>query len=47
MNNNIPTWLWGGSKVLKENENEDPELAMREDLGLYQFEIKEDGTMEF
>jgi hypothetical protein len=35
MNNNIPAWLWGGSKVLKENENEDPELAMREDLGLY------------
>jgi len=41
------SYLWGGSAFTKV-ENEDPELAMREDLEAHgEFVCKLDGTMEF
>lgn len=42
------SYLWGGSAWTKQNENADPELAMREDLEAHgEFVCKLDGTMEF
>jgi len=41
------SYLWGGSKKEKP-ENENPELAMREQLDSHtEYKIKDDGTMEF
>jgi hypothetical protein len=41
------SYLWGGKKSEKV-ENENPELAMREDLDTHgEFHCKADGTMEF
>lgn len=41
------SYLWGGSKATK-TENENPELAMREQLDSHgDFTVKVDGTLEF
>ena len=42
------SYLWGGNKKKDFKENEDPELAMRENLDAHgEFATKIDGTMEF
>jgi hypothetical protein len=42
------SYIWGGARKKDFQENDDPELAMRENLDAHgDFETKLDGTLEF
>jgi hypothetical protein len=42
------SYIWGGARKKDQKENDDPELAMRENLDAHgDFATKLDGTLEF